>query len=874
MHLKNILLNSKKLALTFKTILFLFLTLTPFFSLNGLTIEEKKASLISGRSTGDLSKDMQRFLMQVNAEVKDQTMLMRELYQEVRDLYKNNAPLEEYQNLLNQINQVKDNIAILQESWQKMASDNNQEEEYALWHLPNTTIGELVIDYGSQDYVYLMSEEIEEIGLSINSNIPIPRSSWTEMLQMILQQNGIGIKQLNPLLRQLYLLKEDLSTIELITNNPADLEIYVNEARIAFLLSPKPEEIKRIWFFLEKFVNPNNSEVQILGRDILIIAPVYEVRELLKLYKFVEINNGNLEYKIVPLHRVAADEMAIVLSSIFEQLNEDSEPPAPREFPNKVNPNLNIKTNTNSNSNSRQKNYKGANGLKVVTLASVAQALFLIGTPDEIRKAQDIIDQVESEVGEAREKVVYTYQAKHTDSAELADILDRVYNMMASSGPGIVMESNARTEEKSESGNASSNSKSNSKSDATTNLNLNDDNMLLAPEMIYNPGFFNDGSYIINSDLIQPGSSPQGNPDPNRNRTNFIVDIKTGSIVMVVEAVFLPKLKELLRKLDVPTKAVQIEVLLFEKQTDANSIFGLNLLRLGDKASNTDASSLTFNDIIPVSGPANIGNRGILEFTLSRMCNAGMAAYDIAYRFLLTRDDVTINSNPSVVAINQTTATIEIKEQISVNTGTLLIDSTGGAIPNNQFVREEYGITIKVTPTVHMRDYADHSDENDTNYVTLQSDITFDTIKPSTVDRPDVTRRHIVNETRIADGQTVIIGGLRRKETHDHKESIPFLGELPGIGKLFSETIMEDNTREMFIFLTPKIIVDPAEDLERIKYEQMCRRPGDIPAFLSRLERAREREKNCLFEGYLTMVLGRKPPPVYCPPGEFNGRCW
>jgi len=415
-------------------------------------------------------------------------------------------------------------------------------------------------------------------------------------------------------------------------------------------------------------------------------------------------------------------------------------------------------------------------------------------------------------------------------------------------------------------------SRSTSNSNSTTEINVKDD--LLSANQIYNPGFYQDGSYMINSDLIKPGSSEQGNPEPNKDRNNFIVDVKTGSIVMVVESIYLPKLKELIRKLDVPKKAVQIEVLLFEKQIDKNSVFGLNLLRLGDKASNSDVTSLTFNDINPVGSASNIGNRGILEFCLSRVCgSSGIAAYDLAYRFLMSRDDVTINSNPSVVAINQTTATIEIKEQISVNTGTLLIDSTGGAIPNNQFVREEYGITIKVTPTIHMRDEDVEWAGDEPNYVTLESDITFDTIKPSTVDRPDVTRRHIVNEARIADGQTVIIGGLRRKESKNLKETVPFLGELPGIGKLFSDTRLEDNSREMFIFITPKIIVDPAEDMERLKYQHLCRRPGDIPAFLGRLDRAREREKKRLFEGYLTMILGNEPAPLYCPPGEYDGRC-
>jgi general secretion pathway protein D len=828
------------------------LQLMPSMSI-GQTIAEKKASLVSG-GTGDLSREMQKFLLQVNTELREQSEILRVLYEDVRILYRDGAPPEEYQKLLEEINQVKSNIVILQKSWQEMASENNREEEYALWHQPDTTLGDLIIDFGSQDYVYLMDPEIEDIPLSVNSNIPIPRSSWTEMLELILQENGVGIKQLNPFLRQLILLEDDNSNIRLVTNIRSDLDIYPDDARICYVISPNPAEVRQVWFFLEKFANPNSSELERIGRDILVIAPVKEVRELLRLYDFVEANKGDLEYQVVALRRVKAEEMANILTTIFDHGDDD--------YGNQSMNGVGKSTSEN----------RGGNGLRVIPMANGTQALFLVGTPKEVNEAEEIINQVESQVGEATERVVYTYVCKHTDTVELADILNKVYGMMARTGAGAERPSTQEPypeDEKTQNVGVDTNVEN----VATTDLTL-DSNLLSANEVL-NPGYYSDGSYVINSDLIQPGSSEQGNPEPNKGRDNFIVDVKTGTIVMVVETYFLPKLKELIKKLDIPKKMVMIEVLLFEKQIEKDSSFGLNLLRLGDKASNADISALSFNNINPVggSGPV-IGNRGILEFCLSRACTATIGAYDIAYRFLLSRDDVTINSNPSVVAINQTTAEINILEQISVNTGTLLIDTTGGAIPNNQFVREEYGITIKMTPTIHMRDEED--DEwaaDDTNYVTLETDITFDTIKPSDVNRPDVIRRHVVNEVRIADGQTVIIGGLRRKESKDFKEQIPFLGELPGIGKLFSDTRSVDSSREMFIFITPTIISDPSEDMIRIRSQQMCRRPGDIPAFMVRLDRARECEKKRLFEGYIDLILGRPPAPAYFPPGEYDGRC-
>ena len=48
-------------------------------------------------------------------------------------------------------------------------------------------------------------------------------------------------------------------------------------------------------------------------------------------------------------------------------------------------------------------------------------------------------------------------------------------------------------------------------------------------------------------------------------------------------------------------------------------------------------------------------------------------------------------------------------------------------------------------------------------FVTLLTDVSFDTTKSVVNDRPSVTRRHIENEVRVADGETIILGVLKRK---------------------------------------------------------------------------------------------------------------
>lgn len=726
-----------------------------------------------------------------------------------------------------------------------MSVQTGQTESYGLWHQPETTLGQLVIDYGSQDYIYLMTPEIASIKLSVDSNLLIPRASWTEMLDLILVQNGIGTKQLNPYLKQLYLIKEDKSSIKLITNRRKDLELFPPDMRACFVLSPEPAEVRRTWLFLEKFVNPNTTVLQQVGRDIFIIGQVADLQDLLKLYDFIAANKGDKEYKVFPVTRVDPEEMARILAAIFDQGHE-IEPPRPPmgAMPNPRDRERGPPPPPRLRPSSSQDNFE-SNGLKVIALGHLARALFLVGTKEEIRKAEQIIRQVESQVGEAREKVIYWYTSKHSDPEELAEVLHKVYLLMIRTNPNGVRKGPpppgvipapipVPTAEQ-------------------IADQILDKEIEMLPSELYQTSYYQQGNYVVNPSPVEPRKTKT--PTFNKNRDNFIVDPKTGSIAMVVEADILPKMKELIKKLDVAKRMVQIECLLFERKVNKQNNFGLNLLKIGDCASNTNFSCLTFND--PLSLTA-----GILDYFLSRKKTCALPAYDIAYRFLMTQDDIQINASPSVVAINQTPATIAIVEETSVNTGIFNVETAKGNTLEKAFTRAQYGITIDITPTIHITgDEFEQPDEP--NYVTMETDLTFDTVHPGLEpNQPDVTRRHITNEVRVPDGQTVIIGGLRRKNTEDFKESIPFFGELPCVGKFFSMRELTDMETEMFIFITPTIISDPLFDFERIKCEEMRRRPGDIPEFLCNLVIARDNEKNRILAGSMRILFG--PDPERC----------
>jgi len=800
-------------------------------SLFGQSILEKKANLKS--SEGDLDQEMEHFLFQINQEIHDIQLSIQDLYSRVHQLYELGAQPEEYHSVLSQININRKYLSDLQHRWRDLAIKGNQTEGYGLWHAPDTTLEQLIIDYGSQDYVYLIPPEVSSMKLGINSNLPIPRASWSQMLDLILAQNGVGIRTLNPYLKQLYLLNQDRSHVSHITNDKSELDLFPHEARVCFVLSPEPSEVRRTYAFLEKFINPVTTHLHLLGRDILVIGQVCALQDLLKMSEFISANRGKKEFRIIPLNKIRAEDMAQILESMFDQEKSVE------------------MISDGKKENIGQKNSAEPNGMKIVILENDAQALFISGSCEEVRKAEELIYNVEEQIGGARERVVYWYTVRNSDAAELADVLYRVYLLMVSSG--------ASAEDGGPRGPGPNGNNPN-----LVPLLVPPPSQKEPPSTLYGEeGYYQEGGYIVNPAPAEPGAFVE--TDPNDGRTNFIVDAKTGSIVMVVEADILPKMKDLLRRLDVPKKMVQIETLLFEKVLTRDNTMGLNLLKIGEHiASNHNLTGAAFNNICPGHDHFLPQNKGVFEFFLSHKGKCGAPAFDLVYRFLLAQDDVQINSNPSVMTMNQTPATISINEDISINTGVFEVETAKGVTLKDAFTRAQYGITISVKPTIHLSGCDDEEMESEGDFVTLETDITFDTIHPgSHQSRPDVTRRHVTNQVAIPDGETVVIGGLRKKISHDSREAIPFLGELPGLGKLFGINCQKDHTTEMFIFITPRIVKDPKEQLRCMRQELLCIRPGDVPYFLECVEEAHQFEKTRLLEGSMALMFGRPRDQYY-----------
>jgi len=162
-----------------------------------------------------------------------------------------------------------------------------------------------------------------------------------------------------------------------------------------------------------------------------------------------------------------------------------------------------------------------------------------------------------------------------------------------------------------------------------------------------------------------------------------------------------------------------------------------------------------------------------------------------------------VQSEPSIVTLNNRTAEIFVGQQIPIR----VIDASaggnsgaggGGNFPRATVRLEEAGIKLSVTPQVtnNRKVVLTVSAEN-SNAQAASSDVGV-----------IFNRQRADNQLLVGDGETAVIGGLTVTETSKAKTGIPFLVDLPLIGRLFGQTTTSQVKRDLLILITPHILED------------------------------------------------------------------
>src|SRR5438132_712595 len=190
----------------------------------------------------------------------------------------------------------------------------------------------------------------------------------------------------------------------------------------------------------------------------------------------------------------------------------------------------------------------------------------------------------------------------------------------------------------------------------------------------------------------------------------------------------------------------------------------------------------------------------------------GFSLPSITYSFIKNNTDAELLAKPQMRISEGQKAQLVIGDRVPIPTTTFNTGTTigGNIVPVTSFQYQDVGIKIEVEPRVH------HNKE-----VTLKLTIEVSNLNgfvqvQAGQNQPVIGTRTIASSIRLKDGETNLLAGLFRSDKSHTTNSVPFLGDIPILGRLFSKTFTDDKSTDLVLTLTPHIIRIPdvtADDL-------------------------------------------------------------
>ncbi|WP_153448227.1 type II secretion system secretin GspD [Vibrio algicola] len=387
------------------------------------------------------------------------------------------------------------------------------------------------------------------------------------------------------------------------------------------------------------------------------------------------------------------------------------------------------------------------------------------------------------------------------------------------------------------------------------------------------------------SENLQAEKQSKSASGKSASKSNVMItaDPGTNALVLTAPPDIMKALEDVISQLDIRRAQVQVEALIVEltegegidlgvqyanSKTGSMVQYGNANAKIGQVAVGLEeAKGEKGSTVIDANGNTTInpdtkGDYSTLATALSGVNGAALSIVKGDWAALVSAVATDSNSNilssPSITVMDNTEASIIVGEEVPVITG-----STAGADNDNPFQtvdRKEVGIKLKVTPQIN---------EGDSIQMKIEQEVSNVLGANGAVD-VRFAKRQISTSVMVEDGQMIVLGGLISNETQESKSKIPWLGDIPYLGVLFSYTNSSTTKRNLMVFIKPTIIRNgmAADSLSSRKYnylraEQLyraqkgvhlipdaevpviprlgkdARQPAEIQAFLDQLKKAK-----------------------------------
>lgn len=280
-------------------------------------------------------------------------------------------------------------------------------------------------------------------------------------------------------------------------------------------------------------------------------------------------------------------------------------------------------------------------------------------------------------------------------------------------------------------------------------------------------------------------SVTSGNGD---QRGSVTVDDRTNSIIAYQTQEQLDELRRVVAQLDIPVRQVMIEARIVEANVDYSKSLGVRwggALSTGSGNWSLSGDDMPFVDLGAAGATSNIGigflsNHAILDLQLSAMEKTGNGE---------------VVSQPKVVTADKETAKIMKGAEVPYQ------EASSSGATSTSF--KEAALSLEVTPQI-----------TPDNRIIMDVKVTKDepdfSQAASTGGVPSINKNEVNANVLVSDGETIVIGGVFSNTQSKSVDKVPFLGDLPFVGRMFRSDLVQERKSELLIFITPRIMNNQA----------------------------------------------------------------
>jgi len=303
----------------------------------------------------------------------------------------------------------------------------------------------------------------------------------------------------------------------------------------------------------------------------------------------------------------------------------------------------------------------------------------------------------------------------------------------------------------------------------------------------------------------------------------IVADSSTNALIVTGPLDEYEAVAEVVRKLDIPRRMVYLEALIMEVKVDKDFKIGVEWAGgdgsvIGGFSGGTgDNSYANLNTLGTGTLPAGV-TLGVLDkgINIGGVTFENLGAVVNAYK---SDSDVNVIATPQILTTDNKKATIKVGENVPYITSKNTTSGTQQDYTNYEY--KDVATSLTITPQV-----------NQAEVLRLEIGVEVIKLKDATNNTPTTFTRTAETTVVVHNEQTVVIGGIIGQDTATGEYKVPLLGDIPLLGWLFKSQGQTGQKTNLFIFITPRIVENPAEladifQRKRDNMETLHKQPGD-----------------------------------------------